>query len=217
MTPSQVLETVRNQVDESSANFWSDNEIRNYMWEAEKELASLVHCSEKYDASTLTVNGTAEYGLPTDCYFVERVVWNGVRLKKIDFRELELNEGFSYGKTIQTGLPDSYYLYAGKIGIYPTPQTAYQIKIWYQAEPAQITENTGTFTIDKLFHNYICHYVLWQMWSKDQESDRCAFFRKQWDADLAAAPVKWAEYKRGDRLFRVKDEDQFPVTNAGMI
>jgi hypothetical protein len=187
------------------------------MWEAEREIAQLVKCSEKYANAFTTAVGTAEYSLPSDCVFVQRVLWNKLRMKRIEFRELERMEGLTYGASIQQGQPEAYYLFAGKMGLYPTPNAAHDCEIWYIAEPVVITENSTAFTIDKMFHTYITHYVMWQMWSKDQESDRTAFFRKQWDADLAAATVKWAEYQRTDQLARVKDEDIFTVTDSGMI
>jgi len=217
MTPAQILASIRAQVDEATANFYSDNEIYAYMWQGECAINDEVECAEGTDTSITTVIGTAEYTKPTDMLFAKRVFWDKYRLQKIDFRELENQEGLSYGADIQSGQPYGYYEFADQIGFYPTPNAAQAVKIWYIKQPAVITSSSTTFTIPQLFHDLIPDYCLWRMWGKDQEENRAAFHKQQWEENLLAAKIRWAKYKKSDKIIVVKDSDRFPNSYAGMI
>jgi hypothetical protein len=217
MTPAQILASIRSQIDEATANFYTDNEIYAYMWQAECTINNEVECAESTDTSITTVNGTAEYTKPTDMIFAKRVWWYLMRMQKIDFRMLENQEGLSYGSTIQTGQPYAYYEYADKIGFYPTPNAAQAVKIWYIKQPVVLTSSSTAFTIPQLFHHLIPDYCLWRMWAKDQEENRAADHQNRWNLNLQIAKQSWAKYKNSDAIIVVKDGDRYPNTYAGMV
>jgi len=212
-----VLATIRAQIDESAEGFYTDNEIYAYIWQAEIEINNLCGCAETTDSSTTTTAGTAEYSKPTDCLRIVRLLWDSNRMKKIDFRELENNEGFTYGHTIAQSQPWAYYEYGANIGLYPTPNATKTIKFYYVQQPAQITDVSTAFTIPLDFHVLISDYCLYRMWGKDQEETRSVNHKKLFDENLMRAVSSWTKRRNADRIMVVKDSEIYPITDAGMI
>ena len=217
MTPAQILSTVRYQINEPTANFWADQEIYDYQWQAECIINDLTKCNEQTYSGITTSANVAEYSMPSNVLFVTRVTWDYARLKKIDFRELENREWLSYGQTIQSGEPDSYYIFGNNIGLYPTPNDTQLTKLWFIAQPAQLTSSSTSFDIPQYFHHLIPDYCLWRMWSKDQESDRAPFHMTRWQENLQQAVISWQQRQKSDKIFVVKDSNLYPNTLGGMI
>jgi hypothetical protein len=217
MTPAQILQTIRDQVNEPVANFWTDQEIYNYQWQAECLINNLTKCNEQTDSSISTLSNVAEYSMPSGVLFVTRVMWDLVRLKKIDFRELENREWLSYGQPIQASEPDSYYIFGNNIGLYPTPNQAQNVKMWGIWQPSILTSSSTSFDIPQYFHHLIPDYCMWRMWAKDQESNNAPFFKTAWQEGLQASVITWNNRLRSDRISVVKDADLYPATLGGMI
>jgi len=217
MTPAQILQTVRDQINEPVANFWSDSEIYNYQWQAECIINDLTKCNEQTNSSISTTSDVAEYSMPTGLLFITRVTWDYVRLKKIDFRELENREWLTYGQVIQSSEPDSYYIFGNNIGLYPTPNQSQNVKIWGIWQPSSITTASSGFDVPEYFHHLFPDYCLWRVWSKDQESDRAAFHKDQWEKNLQQAVISWQTRQRSDKIFVTKDSNLYPNTLGGMI
>lgn len=217
MTPAQIFATVRAQFNEPTANFCTDAEIYQYLWEAESNVNNIVECAETTDNTLSTVPGTAEYTLPAELLYVKRVLWNYVRLKKIDFRELENQEGQSYGNPVAQAQPYAYYLYGSIIGFYPTPNLSGPVALWGIQQPVLCNSSSTAFTIPQLFHQLLPDYCLYRMFSKDQEDNRAAFYKGKFDENLQAAIRSWNTSKSSDRIYMVKDSDRFPAVYPGMV
>lgn len=217
MTPSQILDSIRNQVYEQSPNFWNDAEIYAYMWQAECEVAGIIECTESTDDSTTTVVDTAAYSIPSDCLQIKRLTWDNVQLKSIDYRTRDSMDFNSYGASGSTGNPTHYVLFGQEVTLYPIPSSAETLKFWYVAQPSQITASTTTFTIPQMFHHYIIDYCLYRMYAKDQDEIRSNFHKMAWEEEMAKAAMKWNKYRYGDRFPVVKDTDNFPTTEVGIV
>lgn len=216
MTPSQVLSAIRNQAYEQDADFWNDAEIYQYMWEAEAEVAGLVSCTEATDSSTTTVASTQEYALPTDCLYVLRATWDQVKLKRIDLKDQDYLDGTLYSGTLSSGQPEHYYEFAGMIGLYPVPDSAKTLKLWYIKQPSQITGVSTTFTIPLLFHHYIIDYALYRMYLKDQDNEKAMVHKRLWDENIQKAIGKWNMMRESDHTSTVRDVDEYPNTSLGL-
>lgn len=216
MTPAQILSAVRNQAYEQDADFWTDSEIYQYMWEAECEVAGIVGCSEGTDTSTTTVADTQEYSLPSDCLYVLRAIWDQVKLKRIDLKDQDYLDGTLYGGTLTTGDPEHYYEFGNKLGLYPVPSSAKTLKLWYVKQPTQITVGSISFTIPLLFQHYIIDYVLYRMLLKDQDNDRAMIHKRLWDENVQKAIAKWELMREKDRISIVRDTDEYPNTSLGL-
>lgn len=218
MTPADLITTVRDQVYESSASFWTDAELYRYATQAEQEIADLVECSEATDATTSTVSGTQEYAKPTDCEYIKRVTWDGMPLKRIDFRDKDTVSNVGYGTTTDTsGQPEYYYEWGANVGVFPVPTTAKTLKFWYVSKPAALSAASTAFTVPNLFHSALVDYVLYRMYAKDQDDQRSGFHKTLWDEGIFKAKVKWGKRQRSNRIQTVRDEGSLLDTELGAI
>lgn len=216
MTPAEVLASIRYQLDETTASFWSDAELYSYMSDAEQEVADRFQCVE-LSTSTTTVASTQEYTAPADCQVVRRMTWYNVPLKCIDFRQKDALQFNSYGGSDQSGNPESYYIWGDKVGLYPIPDSAQALKFYYAALPARVTTATSAFATPAIFHPCYQDYCLHRAYMKDQDDSRSMLHLKEWERSLANAADKWVARCSENKIDGARDEDNFASTDQGMI
>ena len=216
MTPTQLYNSIRNQINDTSADFWSESELYRYMSDAEMELASLVNCTET-TATDTSVADQREYDRPSDAINIERVTWNSVKLKKINLTDLDNLEGTSYGGSADYGNPVYYYDYADVIGLSPIPDAAQTIKYYYTAQPTILSASSTAFTIPAMLGHLLADYCLYRMYSKDQMSSESAKHFQLWKDNLKTAEQIMATQRSTDRFRVVRVEDAYPITDLGTI
>lgn len=216
MTPTEVLTLIRNQVFEQTAAFYNDPEVYSYMTLAENEMSRKTDMAESTDTSITTVASTREYTKPSTITKLIRVTWNTVKLKKIDFTQLDQVEGVSYGFTGSTGSPVYYYEWAGKIGLSPIPTSAETLKLWCIVEPTALTSSSSSFTIGNEYGHYLADYAIYRMYLKDQDQSRADIHLGLWNNNKRLAEDDWVARKGDDKYKVVKQEDNFPGTFIGI-
>ena len=217
MTPAQVLTTVRAQAYETSEGFWNDSEIFSYMWQCEQDIATELGCAQGTDSSTTTVASTQEYAKPSDCAIINRLVWDSVKLKKVDLTDQDAMDWQGYGSSITTGQPYAYWEFGANVGLYPIPDSAKTLKFWYTKIPAEVTSASTAFTIEQIFHTCFVDYCLWRMYAKDQDDGRMSFHYGNYQRLFLSAKLKWARRVGADQHQVVRDEMYFPTTELGLI
>lgn len=218
MIPSQILSTVRAQVYETTPAFYTDAEIYSYMWQGEQELTAQIPCTETIDTTSVTsASGTEYYNKPSDVLYIERVEWDNVKLKKIDYRDRDALDSNGYGSALSSGEPYAYYEYGSQIGLYPVPNSINNVTLHYIKEPAAIVTASTSFTIPSFFARHIVDYCLFRMYAKDQDDGRANFHRQQWEINLSRAKQAWSQRQFKDALPVVKDAGNYPETELGMI
>lgn len=215
MNVSTAVQTVRYQFYEATAAFLADDEIRQYLWDGECELARKVECVEVVTSITASA-GVQESTYTSTVEMIKRVTYDDDRLKKIDFRELDALDDDGTGSDVSTGDPTHYYLYGNNtIGFWPKPTTDGVVKIWGNGTPAQITSSSTAFTIPVQFHNYLPDYALYRCYLKDQDDGRGKLHLDLWESNKAKAQAEWHRRKNGDKLNVVKDEYTMATTIMG--
>ena len=216
MTPAQVLSNCRAQLYETTAAYWTDTELYGYMWYGEQEIAQLVPCTET-KFITATVTDTSVYTSPSDILYYDRVTYDGVKLKRIDRTDLDAIDRPGYGSSLSTGQPTSYYEYAGLVYLWPIPQAIEPLVFNYYALPAQVTATAAGFTIPTYMQPFIQDYVLYRSYAKDQNEGLANFHKNLWDQDLSKASMIWAQRDQRDGHRTVRDSDNYPETELGII
>ena len=218
MTPAQILATIRAQVYEETAAFYTDAEIYSYMWQGEQELITQVPCTETRDTTSITsAVDTEYYTKPTGVVYIERVEWDSVKLKKIDYRDRDALDTNGYGGSLSTGDPYCYYEYGAQIGLYPVPQSIKNVTIHYIKAASAIAAGSTAFTIPDYFSHYLTDFCLYRMYAKDQDDGRANFHRQQWEMNVSRAKQAWSQRQTHDALMVVKDDNNYPETELGMI
>lgn len=217
MTPAQVLSLVRSQLNETTANYWTDNEIYSYMWEAENQLAEECGYTQAVTAHT-TVTDQSVYTVPDDCLKIARVTFDGKKLKKVAPVDIDLLDGTTAGSTIQSGKPEVYKEWGQNITLYKTPDDTYGAKALYfefYKAPAVISGSTA-FTISNVAaQQKIPEYCLWRC--KNKEKDPRAVDHYQiWNSYVEKAKAHKVDEETWDMQLHVRDEDDYPGGSMGM-
>lgn len=168
MTPAQALTRVRYLIKESTASFWADAELYNYMSDAEQEVFNLIMEEDEgfFQTTNSTidyVDGTQEYALPSDCVKVVLVERTDVDPDKT-LHPIRMQDKLQYepasGAFTTDGDYEYYYISGTNIGIVPTPDenATNNLKIYYIASPAVVSSGSSAFTVPDAYgaHRLIC-------------------------------------------------------------
>lgn len=218
MTPQQISDAARRKYNSEGSSFFSEAEIYDLIYQAELEIARETKMLEGRSTSLTTTAGTQGYAYPTGVLEIKRIEVDGIKLKRIDFREDDRITLLNSNSTEQ-GEPQYYFDWGNTIYLRPIPDTSsLQIKIYYYKEPALITSGSQTLEVPALFHMSIVDRVVAEMALKDGNqaiADR--YFAMWYDRHMPAA-MKWTrKRKTGDGFSVVRDEDDVVGTILGPL
>jgi hypothetical protein len=209
------LSSVRNQIFEASAAFWTDAEIYGYLSDAEYLLASEVNCTQVIDTSITTIIGTQEYAMPATIMRIQRLLWDTVKMKAIDLTQLDSIQYPTYGGSTVTGNPVYYYLYASLIGFYPIPASAAAVKIYGMKRPTAVSAAQQSFTIPDELIPYLDDYVLYRCYLKDQDG-KADVHLALWNKNIEKAKSAWSDDRFFDQYLQPKDTWADNNTDLGL-
>jgi hypothetical protein len=217
MTPSQVYSQTRAQSGESSTAFLTEDILYSFIWQAETELASLTGCALSVDTSLTTAAGTREYSIPSGTIRLLRVLYDSVKLKKVDLTELDMLEGSAYGGVVNSGQPQYYYEFGDKIGLSAIPTEAKTITLYRVVQPT-ILDNTSTaFTIPPEYGQFLINGALAMWFSMDDNVQMATYHMRIWEDSKRKIKNEWMKKKFIDQYITVKNEDIFQQTDYGII
>lgn len=215
MTPDQIQDAARRKYNVVSDTFYNDDFFYDSIFEAETELAIKAKVIEKI-YSTTSVADQREYSWPTNAIAINRIEYNGTKLRLTDFREDDALT-LSQASTTQTGTPEFYQLWGRVIYLRQIPGTSgLTIKIFTYDLPS--LQSTGGATLDTPahLHSNIVNFVTSCLALKNQDASTAQFYRSLWDNSVIEA-IRWqARKKRTDGFARVKNVDEIPSTHLGV-
>lgn len=212
MTPSEVYTLVRNQITETSPDFWGETEIYTLIWNAEKILATELGCVE-VSTTMSTVASTREYTRPSDIQRIFRITYDSTKLKKINFTDVDKIEG----DTEDEGDPEYYYEYGSYIGLVPTPTEIKTLKIYYNKIPTQLSASSTAFSIPPEYAHFLTDYVLSLMYLKDQQVSESDRHKEQWNRNIQQARDQWGSRRAMDNYPITRDDEGYPFSDLGLI
>lgn len=116
MSVNDAKTEIRAILNEPAAVFWSDAELENWIEQATIDISSKTLCIEASGSITLVLS-QLEYTEPTGCIKVYAANYENKGLMKIHPRQI------AHITAVAAGAPQYYYHFAGKIGIYPIPDS----------------------------------------------------------------------------------------------
>jgi hypothetical protein len=216
MTPAQGLLTIRQQLNETTAAFWSDAEIYGYMWEAECLLAGKLGLNQAVTAHT-TITDASAYTCPDSWNRISRLTYDGKKLKRGDFTDRDYLDGTNYGSTPQSGKPQMYTEWGNNVYLFPVPDTAVGLNFFGLKSPPQIVTASTLFSIrEEAIQQMIPDYAIWKASLKDGDAGRADRHKQAWEINILRAESMWVDKKGEDRIYAVKDEDEYPGGSLGM-
>lgn len=218
MTPQQIEDAARRKYNSTGASFYAQAEIWDLIYQAELEIARETKMLEGRDISNTTTAGTQTLSYPTGVLELKRVEVNGIKLKRIDFREDDRLTLLNSSST-ERGTPLYYFDWSKVIYFRPIPDTTAQvIKLYYYKEPIIVTSASQTLEIPNLFHMCIADYVTAEMALKDGNKPIADIYFDKWYNKHMPSMMKWTRKRRtGDSFGVVRDEDDLVGTVLGPL
>lgn len=215
MTPTEFITAARRKYNAVSDTFFADAEILDLLYQVETEMAKYALTIESTDNSTTTVAGTRSYAIPTRCIAINRLTYDGQKLKKYSFREDDEITLFDEGTTDQ-GTPLYYAFWGDNVYLRPIPDDAKTLNFYYYKEPAVITV-AGTIETPSRYHMDLVDGVVAEMAFKDMEYAAGDRYRARFETHMIEARKWQRKRQRSDSLGYVKDEESMMSTVLGPV
>lgn len=205
MTPSGIIQSVRDQLNEPEPGFYTDSELYSYLSQAELTFANAIQCTET-STTVVASGGYREFNKP-ESLNIYRVTWDNYPLIKISENDIDAIEGTSYGKIPSSGTPTYYYEHTNSIGLSPIPSEQKNLIYYYYEKPTVLTSASVDFTIPDRFSHYLVDYVMYRALFKDQDG-RAGSYLQIWNDNLRKARTEYKKAVRTNKVTTVKDSSE---------
>lgn len=147
-TQGQLLQSVRDRLNEATEGFFKDPMLRRWINEGAQDIARRTESlQERTDIDV--DSGTREYSLPTNVIRVNRVEWsadNETQSYSLEYRDWQNMDAIWYSQQAVTTARPVYYTMWGfppslKIVLYPIPYTDGSIKVFHYRLPTVLSDN----------------------------------------------------------------------------
>jgi len=215
MTPAQIETMSRRLLNSESSKFWSQDEIiTELLYECATQLSIETECIEnRY--STDSVAGQQEYSQPERAIQLKRVTYDGNKLKKISFRELDsidLNTD-----TTVTGTPAYYAIFDETVFLHPAPDTSsLTIKMQTIDQPSRPDINS-ILEIPSRYHTKLAMGVAYLMSMKELGHPNTSRLEGLWFKAIEDVKEMEKKRKRGDGFKVVLTEENAMVDRLGVV
>jgi hypothetical protein len=180
MNRSELRTALRSFLNEDIPGFWTDAQLNTYINLANDRVNSIISATrEDYftiSATFSTVAGTKSYSFPTDCRFIRRMEiydptneGNIIKLDELRWPRIEANGDWLFPLT--TAQPKRYVTRGTQFDLYPTPDAAYPIRIYYDARPATMDSDDDIPTSPSDFHDMIVYWAAMLAKKQNEEDD----------------------------------------------
>jgi hypothetical protein len=188
-TIAEIITSVRYQINEATASFWSDAEITTYVNEAQEILATETKCLSKYYSHTLLtadIVNTREVRFYSDFVALDDggIIYDDKPLEQISLNAL--NEHFSDWRTT-TGTPTRFYLRSDYIGFFPPPSAGSVVEYYGIERATELSGSTVPLSSDYRtvsFRRYLRDYAIAMCWYKKSEDIKGDRFMARFDRGI---------------------------------
>ena len=214
MTPSQIIESARNNLNAINDTLWSEAELLVNLYQVQLHLARRTQCIEtRY--STTSVASQSEYSKPTNAIEVWRVTYAGAKLQKISFRELDILS--PNDTSTSTGTPSYYWYYDQVLGLHPTPSTTGDTIQVYSFDEPSIPTISSTLEVPTQYHDVLVCGLTYEMVAKEVGHPNTIYWQNRWLSGVAEVEAHVQKKRRSDRFSVVATEENALSTNLGII
>jgi len=195
MQLSELRAAVRVELREASAKYWTDSEIDYWLNEAAAIVASRLKGIEGRRTAS-TVSGQQMYDLPTDCYKVNRVIVDDIRLTPMRKRPEDL--------LTTSGTPREYLIWGDNLFLNPAPSSAGtdNIVVWGKFGTESMSADTDTPGTPVVCDYALVHYACAKAWGK-RKDDRKVQRKLNDFASVMAELQDYANDKLSDGAKRI--------------
>lgn len=214
MTITEAVDYVRRLHNAEGDTNWSDAEIYSLFQAKCNEALAIIGLKEA-TATTTSVAAQADYSYPSNVVFVRRVLYDGLALKRLNFKQYQSRV---VSGTAPSGTPREYTIWNNTITLVPVPDTSSDtITIYSENQQSAITSSSSTLDVPEILHQAICDGVLWMMFAKDLNAQFMATFKNRWDEHKAMMREFVKRRRRTGTAATIVDSDSSLETEFGVI
>lgn len=167
MKVTDIISRVRITAGDSDVLQFTDESIIAWINDAMREIAADNQLLQKSATQTVTI-GTNEYAIPADILKFHSVLYEGNDLRFVDMQTAK-EEGYLNNSS---GTPSIVWVWAGKVTLWPTPDTEGSLKLIYTRHPTEVTAEQDTPEIPAHYHMRLVDYCLAQVAQQDDDMNR---------------------------------------------
>lgn len=125
----------------------------------------------KAKSTTLSVPGQADYDFPVELIQqVESLTYNGRPITPVEMAEAQarIQAGDPHGTAY--GVPVCWYEWAGKFTLYPAPDEAKEIALYFTRYPTPLTgSDEQVLDVPDKYYQAVVDYILWKCYEMDED------------------------------------------------
>ena len=167
MNRSEIRTSVRKLLNESTAGFWSDDDLNNYINMANQRVNSIIAASRSdfftVSATFNTISGTKSYAWPTDCKYIRRIevydTSDPSNILKLDEMKFPRTEAVGSWDISYPGQPRMYISRGGQIDLYPIPDSVYPLRIYYEPRQSDLATDSDSPLSPVDFHDMLVYWT----------------------------------------------------------
>jgi len=209
MLASQIIQDVRRELIETSAQFWSDSELLRHLNRGELDFTNKTRLLEDSAQVTL-VQGRLEYPLP-DNWMSARLVlhknentdgtYSWVRLLPTNLEKMgQTRQNFLNNTSDNQGRPTRYWIWGKSLWLDKAPSADYDTSLYlfFKSKPIALTSTSSPINIDDSLSEGLTSYILWKAWKKEGEDEKAQEHQLLYDKYVLEGK-RWAKKQQGDR------------------
>lgn len=179
-TQADILTSIRDRLNESTARAWTDVQLRKWINEGVRDIARQCEIV-KSDATVSTSASTQQYTMTENIVRIYRVEWSpssGSNVYPLLHRDMNSMDQIWWNQKTQSEGTPNYWTDWGyppslKVSLYPTPSEAGTLTVYYYAVPADLatdgTAAASTITLPTGWEDLVVDYAEYHALRKDAD------------------------------------------------
>jgi len=214
---SLLISHVRDELDESTAAFWTDNQVLRMLSRAERELCTEAPVLERVHSTDLVAN-TSLYNFHANAVELDRVEVNGKKARIIDIRDIDrlLGRGGTAPNTTD-GSANYVYIWNRQMGLHPTPSAAATsgLVYWSYDFPSAISSIGESISVPDEFAFTLIPGASAIAFRKRREWEASAFYEAKFESEIAKIRAVMQRKRQRDRKWKIRDREKDPSSSLG--
>ena len=199
-TVSSLITKIQTRLNETNTTFHTSANLIAAVDEAQKYIVREAEILLQGSSTTTTVANTQNYTLPSDFLYFARLTYDGFKLFQVNFNEIDEAE---FDETLDVGLPTNYYIFNDQFYLYPTPNQAKTLKLWYYKAPTALTATSDSLEINSIIDDIVATYAAYLACIKDDSLLKADYLMQECNAKLLSYKRKIKENKVENPKFRL--------------
>lgn len=162
---SDVITDVRRAFGDEDSVQITDGDIIRWINAGQREIVAN-NPILKAKATVTTTAGTGIYSKPADVYQLESIKYDTGFVQPIGFEEAQARFG---PLTEDKGAPIYWYAWQDDIYLYPIPDEAKTLTVYYTKSPTAVTVSSDLLSIPDKYFNALVEYVKMQAYELDED------------------------------------------------